>query len=283
MSSGSSDSDESSADGSTEATSDATGSSSGADTGDILPCVDEILTAPSIIQSTTLAAGDDEASDCGGAGSEDLVYQLTADVAGFYSFDTTGSVLDTLLYATRGTCTSPIEWCSDDVDPDTNSYQSHIGMYAEAGQRMLVMVDGASGESGSFSLSVGVEPGPCTVTNAMPSVPSVTSWTTTGASDRTSASCGGGGAPDLRFLWVAPADGTYAISTMGATFDTLLYVLDGVCGEELGCNDDDGSGGTTSQVTLDLVAGQTITAVIDGWGAMSGDFSLHIDAVMAHE
>ncbi|MFT6398958.1 MAG: hypothetical protein ACJAYU_003720 [Bradymonadia bacterium] len=59
-----------------------------------------------------------------------------------------------------------------------------------------------------------------------------------GTASEFQGSCGGDGA-ELSFSWIAPEAGTYTIDTLDASFDTVLYVLDGTCGgEELACNDD---------------------------------------------
>ncbi len=77
-------------------------------------------------------------------------------------------------------------------------------------------------------------------------------------------SCGGDGA-EITFEWTAPSGGTYTFDTIGTTYDTVLYVLDGTCGgTELGCNDD-GTSGLTSEVTVTLTAGQTVIVVVDAY------------------
>jgi hypothetical protein len=102
---------------------------------------------------------------------------------------------------------------------------------------------------------------------------------TAGASNAMAgASCGDGGASsaDVTFQWTAPADGTYAIGTLGSAFNTILSVLDGSCtGTELACNDD-GSDTLQSQVLVTLATGQTVVIVIDGSGGEAGDYDLSI-------
>jgi hypothetical protein len=90
------------------------------------------------------------------------------------------------------------------------------------------------------------------------------------------ATCGGGGnAPDYAYQWTAPSGGSYTIAT-GAYFDTVLYVRDGGCGgAELACNDDTTSG-FQSEVTVPLVAGQSVIIIVDGYGNASGTYFLYI-------
>src|SRR5690606_28111946 len=67
--------------------------------------------------------------------------------------------------------------------------------------------------------------------------------------------------------------------TVGSDFDTVLAVLDGTCGgPELACNDDEpGTFGGHSALTVPLAAGQTITAVVEGWNGAAGNFTLSVD------
>ena len=122
----------------------------------------------------------------------------------------------------------------------------------------------------------------CPTTDLGSSLPVSVSGSTAGAANLAGgASCGGYGgsnAPDASFLYTAPVSGSYTIDTAGSAFDTVLYVRSTTCsGAELACNDD--SGGTRqSRVTLTLAAGQRIVIVVDGYGAASGSFNLHINS-----
>src|SRR5204863_110569 len=119
----------------------------------------------------------------------------------------------------------------------------------------------------------------CPGTNLGSGVPVSFSGNTAGTANLISgASCGDGGAyaPDATFLYKAPTAGSYTIDTLGSAFDTLLYVRNGTCsGGELACNDDS-NGTRQSQVTVELVAGQSIVVVVDGYGTASGSYNLNI-------
>ncbi len=94
---------------------------------------------------------------------------------------------------------------------------------------------------------------------------------------RTSGSCEGRNSPEAAFTWTAPASGAYTFDTVGSTYDTVLYVRDGLCvGAELGCNDDAAGLGLRSLVTARLAEGQTVTIFVDGYGGDSGSFVLNI-------
>jgi hypothetical protein len=103
---------------------------------------------------------------------------------------------------------------------------------------------------------------------------------------RSGASCGDGGSgTETEYRWVAPAAGTYEITTAdtsaaGGTYDTILYVLDGSCtGDELAC-DDDGLASRLSTVTVTVTAGQVLIIVVDAYGTdEAGSFTLNINRV----
>jgi hypothetical protein len=179
------------------------------------------------------------------------------------------------------------------------------------GEQVIIVVDGAAGESGSFTLNIGVpsaasEAGLCAdgVDNdgtggqdcndagctgdpwcaatcaGQPSVgsatgPAVATGNTGTGADLLSGSCGGAGAPEHACAFTAAVAGSYTFDTLGSSLDTILYVLDGNCGNELGCNDNQVPS-LQSSVTRTLREGQTVVVVIDGFGTASGDYVLNI-------
>ena len=126
-------------------------------------------------------------------------------------------------------------------------------------------------------------PGPTNTAGACPQIDlgsadvvSVTG-STSGASSW-SGSCGGTGAPEATYRYTAAKAGPYVIDTAGSSLNTVLYVRYGSClGLELACNDDF-NGTPQSQVSLNLAMGQSISIFVDGSGAASGSFMLHIIA-----
>ena len=104
------------------------------------------------------------------------------------------------------------------------------------------------------------------------------SGTTIGQVDDFTGSCSGlgAGAADVAIEWTAPDSGTYSFSTNvpGTNYDTVLYVLDGTCTTELGCDND--TGGAQSEVVTDLRAGQRVVVVVDGFDGAEGNYVLDI-------
>ncbi|MBU0552430.1 lamin tail domain-containing protein [Myxococcota bacterium] len=94
-----------------------------------------------------------------------------------------------------------------------------------------------------------------------------------------SSSCAGGAGPEVAWAFTAGAEGLYTFTTAGSSFDTVLSALSAcaVDAPELGCNDDEGSGGLSSALTLHLGADQAITLVVDGYdGGHQGAYQLNV-------
>jgi hypothetical protein len=75
-------------------------------------------------------------------------------------------------------------------------------------------------------------------------------------------------APDIALRWTAPADGRYLLSTLGSEADTVLMLFADACDPEraLACHDDQ-RGVSSSAITLQIEAGQSVVLVISGYGA----------------
>jgi hypothetical protein len=83
---------------------------------------------------------------------------------------------------------------------------------------------------------------------------------------------------DIAVSWTPPSSGDYCIDTNGsAMLDTVLYVIDEHCSEELAC-DDDGGDGSDSALTLSAAAGTDYLIVVNESRATSGgEFVLNIN------
>ncbi|MCH9685879.1 MAG: hypothetical protein K0V04_30880 [Deltaproteobacteria bacterium] len=156
------------------------------------------------------------------------------------------------------------------TDPDTTSDPDSTTMPPPA-------TDSSSGET------TGPPPGDCVDVDLGMMLPVAEAANSNGFGDDFDPSCAFNGAKnapteDITYQWVAPADGTYIIDTLGSAIDTILVVHETDCaGVELACNDDEGSPGVLqSEITIDLTAGQQILIVVDGWEG-SGDFLLNIN------
>lgn len=112
--------------------------------------------------------------------------------------------------------------------------------------------------------------GPCPAAEFGNILPDSIDADTTMQADDLFGSCGGNGAPDIAFLFTTPVAGSYRFHTDGSEIDTVIVVLDGMCtGDELACNDDAAAAGA-AQVDVDLVEGQVVTVVVDGFAITGG-------------
>ena len=104
------------------------------------------------------------------------------------------------------------------------------------------------------------------------------SGSTAGEDDSLAVSCGDGGGVDRVIAFTAPSAGDYVFDTEGSSFDTTLAVFDS-CDEEseLACDDDSGSG-TTSSLSVTLASGQSVVVVVDNYGDETGNWLLNINA-----
>lgn len=229
---------------------------------------------PQTLLDQTVVASDAFESSCGSPDEGDRALAFTAPQDGIYSFDTSGSDFDTVLYVQGGTCAGPELACNDD-EPNTVGGHSALTLPLVAGQAVTAIVEGFLGETGNLELTVDRLPGTCPDETIPPQpLPLVVLGSTATADEATAGSCGGLHSPDHAYLWAAPADGVYRFDTGGSAFDTVAYLLDPTCtGPELACNDD--AGGPAAAVAAYLLAGQEVVIVIDGAGA-SGSFQLQI-------
>ena len=110
-------------------------------------------------------------------------------------------------------------------------------------------------------------------------VPQRHAGTTLGRVDFFTSSCGAvPGSPDYSAVFTPELTGEYVFQTVTSQFDTVLSVLQGECGSiELGCDDDTIQ--YFSWVAVELLAGDTVTAVVDGADGAAGDFMLRVDRV----
>ena len=122
-------------------------------------CADDRLSLNAPWQGTTAGAGDNfgpaGCADGGTEGSEEIVLAFQAPEAGPYIFDTAGSSFDTVLQL-RKSCTGDVQYCNDDASG--NERTSLIRVELEAGEVVIVAVDGFNRESGATVINVsGVE------------------------------------------------------------------------------------------------------------------------------
>ncbi len=92
------------------------------------------------------------------------------------------------------------------------------------------------------------------------------------------------GGHSIWYQWTAPSAGTFAFSTAGSNFDTVMAVYAGSAVNSLttmAYNDDNGVSGSTSRAVLRATSGVTYYVAVDGFNGVSGSVDLAWDIVPA--
>lgn len=228
-------------------------------------------TFPVTLNDTTVGGAANYGLTCLAAGSTEHVYLFTAVEAGTYTFDTFGSSFDTVIGALRAESCAELA-CND----DSQEAQSKIRFVLDAGESAIVVVTGFNGAQGDFVLNVNrAAPPVCPNGDIIGTLPQTVIGDTALLGDAFTPGCGSLDTPDASYTFTAPATGRYIFDTIGSSFNTVLELHDASCtGDALACNDD--SQGPQSRLRVDLNAGQTVVAVVDGLAGASGPFSLNV-------
>ncbi len=122
------------------------------------PTGPQLCTSPNLFGAfgsrtgATSTLADNQAGSCAVSDGPETVYSFTATAAGTLCARTFGSSYDTVLYV-RTACTDAASEvaCNDDA---TFSQQSQLAFTAVAGQQYFFFVDGFTGASGSYALTL---------------------------------------------------------------------------------------------------------------------------------
>lgn len=107
-------------------------------------------TVPFQTSGQTAGAPNIRASFCGGESSPEIEALWTAPLDGLFRFQVTESDFDPLMYILSGGCFEPEFDCSDNV----NGLLPQIDLFLFAGQSVIIVIDGAGGTAGKFSLQI---------------------------------------------------------------------------------------------------------------------------------
>lgn len=218
----------------------------------------------------TEAAGNDFTASCGGESSPDQMLVWTAPVTDYYVFDTFGSGFDTVL-GLYAECAGEEFACSNNVG---EMGQSEVVRKFEGGQRALVLVDGAAGDSGQGALNIERVTCPDSDVEGL-NFP--VELTTLGFGNEFKDSpCGGADHEDRAYHWVAPVDGLYYFRATSDTFTPAITLLDGPrCSDRVLACGGAFFGPYGAEVVRYLSARQAVSVVVDGVNG-AGLFTLDI-------
>jgi hypothetical protein len=252
-------------------------------TGPVAPANDNcanaiVLTAGTSAAYTTVGATAGSAFACAASASNDVWFRYDALATGAHTFATcsTTTNFDTVLELFSGACGSLVSVACND---DTCSTGSTITATLTAGQSYLLHVGGFSAAVGAFDVQVtapAVARDECATATAI-TLGTSTVFNNTGATTSATPAwtCATGG-NDLWFTFTAncTAPTTFSTCTAARTIDTVMSVYSGTCAALtlLGCNDDSCAFG--SQVTANLVSGQTYYVRVGGFSNAVGNFQI---------
>ena len=116
-------------------------------------CVEHDLGDPVYVRQvdTTEGGVNMMTGSCGGESSPERVFVWTVPATGLFRVSTVNADFDTVLYLFNGSCSSDEVVCSDDTGARSTST---IDIDAEVGAQIVIAVDGANGEFGSFELRI---------------------------------------------------------------------------------------------------------------------------------
>ena len=248
------------------------GSSAGGSGGSgppLLDCVTARIELGSNVASGTTVSGTDNfsASCVVGTGS-DVAWEWTAPETDFYAIDTLGSSFDTVL-AVFANCDGADLWCNNNT---ASTPQSELIIPFAAGERVVLVVDGNSGESGDVQLNV--ERVTCPGTD-LTGQPLPASLSTVGGTNAQAGVCGGAGSREKTYRYTPPADGLYRFTVTSEVFDPALHLeLGPRCGGTLlSCNANVRDTWPV-QVSRYLTGGVPVTLIVD---STSGEGAFELD------
>lgn len=231
----------------------------------------------------TSALFNDASGSCASGLSGDAVYQITTTTM----LDLRATATSTspgyrpALSLRNASCTGTERTCNG--APGLGNSTSVAAAALPAGTYFL-WVDGVSGTSGVYSLTVTLTP-PApgeTCANPLPLVFGATGGSITEVGDTSTrfheitGNCISGTSPDVAYSFstTTPLDLRATVSTSSTTYQPAVYLRTATCSSEFNCGAAQSLGGTAS-VGVGALAPGTYTLVVDGAAASSGPYTLN--------
>jgi len=237
-------------------------------------CADAIAVTEGMPYSgSSVGATTDDTSSCGG--SADVWHKFTPSVSGNYTISLRDSGFDTTL-AVFDYCGGPELACNDDISyPDNDNSELTINL--TAGNTYYIRVAGWGGATGSYKLLIGGCPTPPVNDDCVDAIGVVADVVYNGSTEcatgTAQSSCSYGDTADVWHKFTPSESGNYIISLADSGFDTTLAVFNHCGGTELACNDDTPTS-LQSELTIDLMAGNTYYIRVAGYDGATGSYKL---------
>ncbi|MGH1344848.1 MAG: hypothetical protein ACRBN8_25025 [Nannocystales bacterium] len=252
-----------------------TGSESTSGGVELLECVETLLDPPlgtEVASVDTQPQRDSFAGTCGGETAKDVAFQWIAPFTDYFVFDTVGSDFDTALYLLE-TCDGEEIACSDNAN---GGVSSRLVRRHEAGEQVVIVVDGETGQDGNAVLNI--NPVACPNSDldgeALPGT-----FTNIAGTASFSSPCGGDTGTERAFRYTAEETGLHSFRATSTDFQPIMNLQVGPeCGgEDLQCNGSN-PGEVGGEVIRNLQAGDAVTLIVDSAGG-TGEFELSVDVL----
>lgn len=243
---------------------------------EVLECVEALLDPPigaRVASVDTEPGRDNFEGSCGGETAEDAAFQWIAPYTDYFVFDTSGSDFDTALYLLES-CTGEEVACSDNVQ---GGVSSRIVRRYEAGEQVVVVVDGETGQNGNAVLNVNSVACP---NSDLEGEDLPGTFTNIAGTSTFSSSCGGEDGLERTFRYTAEETGLHSFRATSSVFQPIMNLQVGAeCGgEDLQCNSSN-PGEVGGEVIRNLQAGDAVTIIVDS-AAGSGEFELDVEFLL---
>ncbi len=256
------------------------------------PVNDHFAAATAIAVGETSVAGTNgnatkeaaEPNHAAGTGGTSVWWTWTAPASGVFYGSTDGSSFDTLLAIYSGTALGALTPIASDDDSGAG-LNSRTAFQATAGTTYRIAVDGASGTTGSITLSFGASSDPLPENDLFSNRAPLAGTAFAATSNSALATKEPGepnhhgrpGGKSVWWTWTAPSHGLLTVQTGGSAFDTVLAVYTGapVGGLTFVASNDDSGSGSSSQVTFPATGGATYVLAVDGYSGEGGAVALH--------
>ncbi len=239
-----------------------------------------------------------EPDHAGNKGGQSVWWKWTVPDSGYFSFDTKGSTVDTLLAVYTGSGVGSLTEIAANNDvsagvPDqAYDNSSRVTFYAEKDKVCYIAVDGYGMTSGNITLNwKKADPESDNFNNNLADAASLSGESGTTASSTANADKEFGepnhaeniGGKSVWYSWVAPPvkdeySAYFSFDTHGSSFDTLLAVYTGTSPISLKLvadNDDDETPGNVSSLTFRCTGGTRYYIAVDGKDGASGNVVLN--------